>query len=181
MALGRGQETSTYMDMDDPTAESRVKAMVDAADLFSIASTKTLINQYPEFLRDFGATPKVFATLDMLLTVAAAGVASHAVPLTFAMPLANDYRVAIPNALSQWRPGAAELLSEYLAVTEASGPRFGRQYAIAAGTFVVWGLARSIGLNRPAEETLRDLAPPLGQLVVGEFASWWMDDCAATA
>jgi hypothetical protein len=58
---------------------------------------------------------------------------------------ANDYRVAIPIALSQWRAGADELLSEYLAVTNASGPRFGRQYAFAAGTFVVWGLARSIG------------------------------------
>src|SRR5262245_19510199 len=148
--------------MEDPTVESRVKAMVDAADQFSVASTKTLISRYPEFLRDFGVTPKVFATLDMLMTVAAAGVAFHAVPLTFAMPAANDYRVAIPNALSRWREGANELLSEYLAVTNASGPRFGKQYAFAAGTFVVWGLARSIGLNRPAEETLRDLAQPLG-------------------
>ena len=159
--------------MGDPTVESRVKAMVNAADLFSIASTKTLINRYPEFLRDFGATPEVLNTLDMLMTVAAAGVAFHAIPLTFAMPVANDYRIAIPNALSQWREGADELLSAYLAVTDPSVPRFERQYALAAGTFVVWGLARAIGLNRPAEETLRDFAPPLGQLVVGGFASWW--------
>lgn len=158
--------------MSDPTVESRVEAMVNAADLFSVASTKTLVNRYPEFLRDFGATPEVFANLDVLMTVAAAGVAFHAIPLTFAMPVANDYRVAIPNALSRWREGADELLSAYLTVTDAV-PRFGTQYALAAGTFVVWGLARVIGVYRPAEETLRDFAPPLGQLVIGEFAGWW--------